>query len=169
MYRDFVNVLKCPLCGNDFELVVDKDDIEILEGKIVCSEGHEFNIVEGVLNFNSKEQEGFNNWSEMEKEFGFDEMNKRIKESTPINERKATDKANEYILNRLTSNNYKKVIDIASGRGMLARFIAKKTNNNLELVCTDLSLAVLIYDTPFCTDRLEVNVIRKEVLINGLI
>jgi len=40
MYRDFVNVLKCPLCGNDFELVVDKDDIEILEGKIVCSEGH---------------------------------------------------------------------------------------------------------------------------------
>jgi len=98
------------------------------------------------LNFNSKEQEGFNNWSEMEKEFGFDEMNKRIKESTPKNERKATDKANEYILNRLTSNNYKKVIDIASGRGMLARFIAKKTNNNLELVCTDLSLAVLIYD-----------------------
>lgn len=146
MYRDFVNVLRCPICGNDFELKSFKEENEIIEGKIFCSEGHEFNIVEGVLNFSSKEQEGFNNWSEMEKEFSFDEMNKRIKESTPENERKAIDKANEYILNRITSNNYKKVIDIASGRGMLARFLAKKTNDNLELVCTDLSLAVLIYD-----------------------
>jgi len=146
MYRDFVDVLKCPICGNDFELKSLKEDNEIIEGKIFCSEGHEFNIVEGVLNFNSKEQEGFNNWSEMEKEFGFDEMNRRIKESTPKNEREAIDKANEYILNKITSNNYKKVIDIASGRGMLARFLAEKTNDNLELVCTDLSLAVLIYD-----------------------
>lgn len=146
MYRDFVDILKCPICGNDFELVVDKEDIEILEGKIVCSEGHEFNIVEGVVNFNSKEQEGFNNWSEMEKEFGFDEMNRRIKESTPANELMAIDKGNEYILNHITSKRYKKIIDIASGRGMLARFLAKNIDDNLELICTDLSLAVLIYD-----------------------
>lgn len=146
MYRDFVDVLKCPICGNDFELKPLKEENEIIEGEIFCSEGHVFNIVEGVLNFNSKEQEGFNNWSEVEKKYGFEELDKRVRETTPKTQKKATKKAKDNILKSIQNNHYSTILDIATGRGILARFLAEYIDNNSKLVCTDLSLTVLIYD-----------------------
>jgi ubiquinone/menaquinone biosynthesis C-methylase UbiE/uncharacterized protein YbaR (Trm112 family) len=160
MYRDCVDILKCPICGNDFELKPLKEENEIIEGEIFCSEGHVFNIVEGVLNFNSKEQEGFNNWSEVEKKYGFEESDKRVSESTPQNQKQATKKANEYILNSLRNNKSKSVVDIATGRAGLAKYLVKNFKNEIKLVCTDLSLAVLIYD------RKDMNKINSDMKIN---
>ncbi len=36
MKRDLMEILCCPVCKGDLELVVDKEEEEIIEGKLIC-------------------------------------------------------------------------------------------------------------------------------------
>ena len=60
MYTNILTVLRCPHCGAEFQLMESKrEDDEIIEGKIVCEKGHAFYIHDGILDFQSQEQEIF--------------------------------------------------------------------------------------------------------------
>ena len=40
-----------------------------MEGKIVCKEGHVFYVHDGILDFQSQEQEIFNSWNKFDGEW----------------------------------------------------------------------------------------------------
>ena len=58
MYREILQILRCPKCNEELALITEKEeDSEIIAGKLKCKS-------EGVINFQSVEQEQFNNWTE---------------------------------------------------------------------------------------------------------
>lgn len=70
MYTNILTVLCCPHCGARFQLTESKKEgEEIMEGKIVCKEGHVFYVHDGILDFQSQEQEIFNSWNKFDGEW----------------------------------------------------------------------------------------------------
>ena len=46
MYKEIVEILKCPCCGTDFELITEKEEKEeIIEGQLICAK----NMLTGFL------------------------------------------------------------------------------------------------------------------------
>lgn len=39
MYKEIIEILKCPCCGTDFELITEKEENgEIIEGQLICAQ-----------------------------------------------------------------------------------------------------------------------------------
>ena len=61
MYREILQILRCPKCNEELALITEKEeDSEIIAGKLKCKNNHCWQISEGVINFQSVEQEQFN-------------------------------------------------------------------------------------------------------------
>ena len=89
MYASILPVLRCPHCGSGFELTESKKDGgEIVTGKIVCEKGHSFSIREGILDFQSQEQELLNSWSEYSKAESDDSLDRKFDAGKTENQRK---------------------------------------------------------------------------------
>lgn len=53
-----MEILCCPTCKSDLELMVDKEkNDEIIEGKLVCKKCGDYEINDGIPNLLPKEQE----------------------------------------------------------------------------------------------------------------
>ena len=79
MYREILQILRCPKCNEELALITEKEeDSEIIAGKLKCKNNHCWQISEGVINFQSVEQEQFNNWTESYKEYNYEEMDEKI-------------------------------------------------------------------------------------------
>ena len=156
-----MKIIKCPKCNKDLFLDISKEEKdEIIEGTLCCKSGHMWNVTEGVVDFKSKEQEEANNWTESYKEADYEEIDRRIFQGTPENQREINIKALNYIIDRINNNEDEFILDIATGRGMLFTEMVRKLKTNSQIICTDLSFQVLKYD------RMKAKKINPEVKVN---
>lgn len=151
MFKEIISKLKCPQCTAGLTLTKAKyENEEIYEGTLVCENNHEWQIHDGVLNFNSSEQELGNNWSAMYEKYNYEELDKLIMDSVPEIQMKSYKAAFSHIEEHILKNNDSWIIDIATGRGMLLLELVKRFGNKINLVCVDLSHTVLKYDRLKC-------------------
>lgn len=162
MYKEILNLLKCPKCNGELSLAIEKEEnSEIIEGKLSCKDGHHWIISEGVINFGSLEQEFANNWTEAYEEYGDDDaMDKKLSEGTPQNQIILGNKTKKFIINSINSRESEFILEIATGRGALFREMVKELKGESQLICTDLSFIVLKHD------RLRAKKINPEIKVN---
>lgn len=161
MYKEILKLLKCPKCNGELSLTVEKEEnSEIVEGKLNCKGGHDWAIREGVINFDSVEQELANNWSESYEQYDDDEIGKKISEGVPQNFRRITDKAKKFFIDSINNKENEFILDIATGRGALFKEMVKYIKTESQMICTDLSFVVLKYD------RLNAKKINPEAKVN---
>lgn len=147
MYKEIIEKLCCPVCGQQFSLnAVKWEGEEILEGNLECSGGHRFRIAEGVIDFQSQEQQDMNSWSECYKETDYEELDRQIEARMSETQRKKGELAISAILKEVRSREPGTVLDIACGRGMLLRKMIPELKQGTELIAADLSFDVLKYD-----------------------
>ncbi|MCB2291521.1 class I SAM-dependent methyltransferase [Clostridium sp. CS001] len=146
MYNNILDMVVCPKCQEKFELE-SKEQIngEIIQGTLICINNHKWKVEEGVINFGSEEQQNANSWSESYKELNYDELDITIKKTSQI-ELDAHKKGKEEIISLINKYEAKKILNIATGRGMLLTNLVKSFGNTIDLVCVDLSFEVLKYD-----------------------
>lgn len=158
MFIDLIEKLRCPVCGEQFEIAdasnTSYENEEILEGSIVCNNDHIYQVHDGVLDFNSEEQEAGNNWSQMYEKYDYNELDDLIMSNLPKVQKDGYKKSFEWLIDAIEKNGVEWVVDVATGRGMLAIELVKHFGNNLNMICTDLSFLVLKYDRLKC---LEIN------------
>ena len=163
MYKEILNLLKCPKCNGELSLRVEKEESsEIVEGKLRCEGGHHWAISEGVINFASVEQELANNWTEAYEQYedNDDELGKGISEGNPKNLIILSDEAKKFIIESINKNENEFILDIATGRGALFIEMVKQLKGESQIICTDLSFIVLKYD------RLRAKKINPGIKVN---
>lgn len=161
MYKEILNLLKCPKCNGELSLTIEKEEnSEIVEGKLSCKDGHDWAIREGVINFGSVEQELTNNWSEAYEQYDAEEMDKKISEGNPQNLIILGDKAKKFIIGSINNKENKFVLDIATGRGALFTEVVKQLEVETQIICTDLSFVVLKHD------RLKAKKMNQAIKVN---
>lgn len=162
MYSDLLRILQCPNCKGEFTLkeTNETDGEEIVNATISCKCGQEYKVIDGVLNFGSEEQSFVNNWSSYYDKMKDDELDKAIDEKTPEKLKALFNKTKTYIVEALNKTKPNIIIDIASGRGMLATYISEHIDYSPMLLLTDLSFQVLKYD------RLKIKKINPLLKVN---
>ena len=147
MYTNILSVLRCPHCGGEFELTAaGKEGEEILEGKIACGKGHVFYIRQGILDFQSQEQENLNSWSEYIGEEGYDDLGQKIEARKTEKQKKIDRDFLEAIVGEAVKLKSGFLLDVASGRGILLGELVKTVSADVNLISTDLSFRVLTFD-----------------------
>lgn len=147
MYTNILTVLRCPYCGAEFQLMESKrEDKEIIEGKIVCEKGHAFYIHDGILDFQSQEQENFNSWSEFDKDERYAELDRKIDENKTENQRKIENDFINAITREVKNLRTGFLLDVASGRGLLLRELLKNAGSDVDIISVDLSFHILKQD-----------------------
>jgi ubiquinone/menaquinone biosynthesis C-methylase UbiE/uncharacterized protein YbaR (Trm112 family) len=161
MYKEILKLLKCPKCNGELSLTIEtEENSEIVEGKLICNNGHDWLIREGVINFGSAEQELANNWTESYEQYDDAEIDKKLLEGVPQNFRIISDKAKKFIINSINNKENEFILDIATGRGGLFKEMVKHLKTESQIICTDLSFVVLKYD------RLSAKEINPEAKVN---
>ena len=147
MYKEIVEILKCPCCGTDFELITEKEEKEeIIEGRLICAKKHAYRIFAGVIDFGSEEQKDSNNWSELYQEVTYEELDTAIDDRKSENQKQIERLFLDGITNKTSKLEKGFLLDIASGRGMLLRKLLETTNEQVHIIASDLSFKVLMYD-----------------------
>ncbi len=147
MYKELLPIIRCPKCNSAFQLeALSKEEEEIVEGFLLCKEGHKYAIHRGVVDFCSSEQGLANQWSESYKETDYETYDKQIEEMKTDIEKQQQQIMIDRFLAELSGMKCGTVVDIASGRGMLLTKLAAHLNNPVNLIATDLSFEVLMYD-----------------------
>lgn len=163
MYRDLLNAICCPVCRSAFRLeeqtVVDD---EVIEGILTCGEGHRYAIRGGVVDFCSKEQNLFNQWSEAYKKTDYETVDKEVEALKSETEKTRQKMVLDSFASELSEMDKGYIVDIASGRGMLLTRLARSIKHSVSLIATDLSFEVLMYD------RLKVKKIDPNVRVDYL-
>ncbi|MDD6771510.1 MAG: methyltransferase domain-containing protein [Inconstantimicrobium porci] len=147
MYKEILNLLRCPKCHGSLKLTATKEENdEIIEGKLECCSDHHWLLKNGVINFGSEEQQFANNWTEFYKQTDYESVDKEVLAKTPENLIQINSKAKNYIIDKINNSNSRYVLDIATGRGMLLTEMAVHLKETSRIICTDLSFEVLKYD-----------------------
>lgn len=147
MIKEVIEILKCPVCGEGLTLTERKSEKdEVIEGTLECSNNHKWQIRDGVIDFGSQEQGNGNNWSEYYKEMSYEEMDRTILEATPKNQRVLNEKCKNFVIDKVNNSNIKTLVDVATGRGMLLTELVKRIEGDINIISTDLSFQVLMYD-----------------------
>lgn len=147
MYKAIANNLCCPNCRRSFALRVEVEtEDEVMKGSLVCENAHTFRITQGIVDFNSEEQEFVNQWESMSEEQRFEELDRKMDEDIPgvILERR--EKVLDTIVSAVSDHQSKVILDIASGRGLLLTELAEKLEDDVHIISIDLSSFVLKYD-----------------------
>lgn len=147
MYRDILDVLVCPICKGKFWLEErELEGQEVIEGSLICEKEHRFAIRKGVIDFGSQEQEGFNQWSEFLKENNFEELDREVEEQKSDKEKAWQQKHIKSIVEEVAKLDKGCVVDVASGRGMLLSQLVENVKEEVNIIATDLSFDILMYD-----------------------
>ena len=147
MYTNIMPILRCPHCGTGLDLAEGQiENEEVVEGKIICKMGHVFSIHEGILDFNSQEQEGLNSWNEYYKEESYDDFDRELDAHDTETQRKNKKDFLDGIVEEAKKLNHGYLLDVASGRGLLLRELLKNVDSSVSIVSTDLSFQVLKYN-----------------------
>ena len=147
MYRAILNHICCPACRRDLsmraDIVIDDD---VMEGLLICKNGHTYHIHEGVADFNSVEQGLANQWEELTEERSFEEFDHEMDMNNPTEVIERRKIVLEAIASAVSDHKGKVVLDIASGRGLLLTQLAKVLHEDVHIISIDLSAFVLKYD-----------------------
>ena len=147
MYTNIMSILRCPHCGARFDLAEDQtENEEVVEGKIVCKKGHVFSIHEGILDFNSQEQESLNSWNEYYKEESYDDFDRELDAHDTQTQRKNKIDFLAGIVEETKKLGSGYLLDVASGRGLLLRELLKNMDASVSVISADLSFQVLKCD-----------------------
>ena len=147
MYTNIMPILRCPHCGTGLDLAEGQiENEEVVEGKIICKMGHVFSIHEGILDFNSQEQEGLNSWNEYYKEESYDDFDRELDAHDTETQRKNKKDFLDGIVEEAKKLNHGYLLDVASGRGLLLRELLKNVDSSVSIISTDLSFQVLKYN-----------------------
>ena len=161
MYTNILPILRCPHCGARFSLTESKKEgEEIIEGKIACEKGHTFYIHEGILDFQSQEQENFNSWTEYFKEETDVDFDDEFDEHKTDNQRKIERDFIDGIVEEAVKLKAGFLLDVATGRGLLLRELLKNVDDNVEIISADLSFQVL------WRDRIKFREINPHIKVN---
>lgn len=147
MYSNIMNRLCCPKCRSNLtlwaEAAVEED---VISGTLTCEGGHTFRIDQGVADFNSEEQSFANQWESLDEERSFDELNREMDARNPAEVIQRREMVLDTIVSAVSERNCKAVLDIASGRGLLLTELAKRLNDDVQIISIDLSAYVLKHD-----------------------
>lgn len=161
MYANILPILCCPQCGAGFRLMESRmEQDEIVEGKIVCENGHAFSIREGILDFQSQEQDSFNTWTEYIDKDGYDAFDQKLDAKKSDSQRKLEKDFLDGIVEEAAKLKSGFLLDVASGRGVLLRELLKNADENVDIISTDLSFHILRYD------RIRFRQINPHVKVN---
>lgn len=139
------DILICPLCRS--KLVIENDG-----KKVVCENGHKYEIDEGVLYFNTREIPG-EQWS-----LTYRNYNHYLVEATwpelPVYTR--GDVFSEEIKwKEIEKRRPRIILDMASGTGSGIKYLLKRINWNCTVILTDLSHRILAWDRRFITENIN--------------
>ncbi|MBD5460930.1 MAG: methyltransferase domain-containing protein, partial [Lachnospiraceae bacterium] len=123
-----------------------RDGDEIMEGKIVCEKGHNFYVHDGILDFQSQEQEIFNSWSKYDKDENLAELNRQIDAGKTDSQRKIENDFVSAIVREANVLRKGFLLDVASGRGVLLRELLKNMAPDVDIISVDLSFHILKQD-----------------------
>ena len=127
MYANILPIC-CPQCGAGFRLTESRmEQDEIVEGKIVCGNGHAFSIREGILDFQSQEQDALNTWTEYIDKDGYDAFDQKLEAQKSDSQRKIEKDFLDGIVEEAAKLKSGFLVDVASGRGVLLRGLLKNT------------------------------------------
>lgn len=161
MYTNIMSVLRCPHCGTRFDLVESQtENEEVVEGKIICKKGHVFSVHEGILDFNSQEQESLNSWNAYYQEESYDDFDRELDAHDTETQRKNKRDFLAGIVEEAKKLASGYLLDVASGRGLLLRELLKKMDASVSVISADLSFHVLKYD------RIKLKEIYPNVKVN---
>lgn len=147
VYKNILDILICPKCGQKLMLDSRKEENgEVVEGTLKCPNNHQWRIEAGIIDFESKEQEMGNNWSESYEKVSYEELDKLVTERTPKMQQQGMEITKTELIKLINKYQCKKIIDIATGRGMLLTKLVENYGKDIELTCVDLSFEVLKYD-----------------------
>ncbi len=149
MYRNLLDLIYCPACGQKFTLEVDDGRDDILSGELKCNCPSTSKIDNGVLILNQQEQKGMNEWEKMEQESKLEKIDKLVQEKTPPSQKQFLTDLKTKISEEIIKTKPEWLLDIATGRGMLMHYLLKNpdvVNSVQNFICTDLSPTILQYD-----------------------
>lgn len=147
MYKDILKVLCCPSCRSNF--ILEEHELEgdeVVEGIITCDEGHRYRVHKGIIDFGAEEQLTTNRWSESYKETDYLELDKKIELMKSDKDKEQQKMVIDALISEVSKMNNGYIVDIASGRGMLLVELADSIGNHNNIISTDLSFEVLMYD-----------------------
>lgn len=146
MFRDILPLLCCPCCHAGLTLHATAEcNGDILAGKLTCSEGHCFPIRDGVADFQSAEQDFFNQWEALSDGQDFSKVDNAIDASNGPEITRRRELVLDAILNAVQAQGGP-LLDIATGRGLLLTELARRLPEDVPLIATDLSAFVLRHD-----------------------
>ncbi len=161
MYKELLKILYCPICKSEFKVKeIELMNDEIIEGTLICEEGHKYSIHKGVIDFCSEEQSMANQWSEAYKENDYESYDEQIESMKSDKEKAQQKKVLDHLVNELSKMEKGTIVDIASGRGMLLTQLAANVKDSINIIATDLSFDVLMYD------RLKLKKIRPNLHVD---
>lgn len=146
-YKKLIEKLWCPECHEAFQMISEREEGgEVVEGALLCKNGHRFGIHGGVADFGSQEQEGGNAWSEYLKDMDYDTMEQQIEQAKSEKEKAQQAKLLSALTEMVCKKNPEIIVDIASGRGMFLDYLIPKLSGEQVLIATDLSFEILAKD-----------------------
>jgi len=153
MYKNILEILTCPKCQEKLQIETKKESKgEVIEGLLICTNYHQWQVEDGIIIFQAQEQKEVNNWNELYTDISYKELDDKIKDSTPQVELKAQKEGIKEINNIIKKKDSTKILDIATGRGMLLTELVQEFGSKISLVAVDLSARVLKYDRLKCKE-----------------
>ncbi|MBF8435531.1 class I SAM-dependent methyltransferase [Halanaerobiaceae bacterium Z-7014] len=153
MYKNILEILTCPRCQEKLQIEAEKESNgEVIEGLLTCTNYHQWQVEDGIIIFQAQEQKEVNNWNELYKDISYQELDTKIKDSTPQVELTAQKEGIREIINIVKKKDSTKILDIATGRGMLLTELVQEFGSKISLVAVDLSARVLKYDRLKCKE-----------------
>ena len=153
MYKNILEILTCPKCQEKLQIEAEKESNgEVIEGLLTCTNYHQWQVEDGIIIFQAQEQKEVNNWNELYKDISYKDLDDKIKDSTPQVELTAQKEGIREIINIVKKKDSTKILDIATGRGMLLTELVQEFGSKINLVAVDLSARVLKYDRLKCKE-----------------
>lgn len=147
MYKAIADRLCCPKCRSNFTLKAEAEtEDEVIEGALICENGHAFRITQSVADFNSVEQGFANQWETLSEDRNFEEMDREMDSCSPDIVLERREKVLDAVVRGVSDSGSQVVLDIASGRGLLLTELAAKLREDVHIISVDLSAFVLKYD-----------------------
>lgn len=137
---DVLEIMCCPTCGSAI------DQLETDSEKVVCEKGHRFNIINGVVDFGYREQDG-NCWS-----FGYKTYERYYKAHInydPMVRRPESKSCYEMLISHFKQVKPQVFIDAGTGEGMGIGMLLKEIDWPCTAILTDLSHRILRYNKQF--------------------
>lgn len=135
--------LRCPQCGFDLKYIKSGGREE--ENKLICEKGHEYRIIDGIVDFDMREQVG-NDWSWCYKTYS-DYL--EIKNAIELNRKKEGGGIIKEEFDEIRKSKPEVILEAGTGEGSWASYMLENISWPCTVIFTDLSYRILKYDKKY--------------------